>query len=55
MIKGYLASIDKNIEKVKNDLIYHVQKVEVFIKETNDRYTQADKRITRIEDHAGIK
>jgi hypothetical protein len=31
MIKGYLSSIDKNIEKVKDDLIEHVEKVERYI------------------------
>lgn len=55
MIKNYLASIDKNIEQVKDDLILHVGKVEAFIKETNDRYNTADKRITRLEDHVIIK
>ena len=51
MIKNYLSSIDKNIENVKNDLMKHVNMVEEFIKETNERYNIADKRITRIEDH----
>lgn len=51
MIRGYLSSIDKNIEKVKDDLIIHVEKVEIFIKETTDRYNGVDKRVTRLEDH----
>ena len=52
MIKNYLASIDKNIEQVKDDLVLHVNKVESFIKETNDRYFLADKRISILEDQS---
>lgn len=54
MIKGYLQSIDKNIEKVKTDLIFHVEKVESFIAKANERYFEVDKRVTRLEDHYSI-
>lgn len=54
MIKGYLNSFKESIDKIAMSLEENIKKVEVFMREINDKHTDVDKRVVRLEEHIKI-
>ena len=55
MIQSYLSGISTRFEALDRRVTEHMHKVETNMSEVTRRFYNLESRVTRIEDHAGIK